>query len=89
MKTVLDKLSNEQARKEVDTYTKWLLIVSIITFFIFWPIAYGVVMLGFRNFLLTYHKGNRKRDDITRLRIMSGSALVISIATIAINTIYR
>ena len=54
MKTVLNKLSDEQARKEVDSRTYWLFGTSIVTLLIFWPVAFVVVVLGPRNFMLTY-----------------------------------
>ncbi len=85
MKTVLDKLSDKQAKHELDSRTNWLFAAAIVTFFIFWPFAGAVVALGFRNFLLTYHKGSKNREDITKIRVLSGGAVAIALSSLIIN----
>ena len=85
MKTVLDKLSDKQAQKEVEQRTYWLFASSIITFFILWPLAFAVAILGPRNFILTYHKGNRKRKDLLKIRVFTGIAVALSVITLVIN----
>jgi hypothetical protein len=82
MKTVLDKLSDEKAGNEVGKFTYVCLAVSVATLFAAWPLAAISVILGPREFLLTYHKGNKGRKDLSQLRIMSGLAVVIALISL-------
>lgn len=82
MKTVLDKLSDEKARNEVGKFTYVCLAVSVVTLFVAWPLAAISAILGPREFLLTYHKGNKGRKDLLQLRIMSGLAVAIALISL-------
>ena len=83
--TILGKLTDEKAQKEVKQFSLWGLIIALVTFFIFWPLAVAGLAFGGRAFLLTYHKGNKNRKDLTALRAMSGIAALLSAATLVLN----
>lgn len=77
MKTILDKLSDEKAQKELKRFAYASFIISIVTLFIFWWLSVVGIALGLRALLLTYHKGNKERKDLVKLRVMSIVAIVL------------
>src|SRR5688572_5047022 len=83
MKTVIEKLSDEKAKDEVGKLAYLCLGVSVVTFFALWPVAALSVILGPRAFLLTYHKGNKGRRDLLRLRIMIIFAVILALVSLA------
>lgn len=82
MKTVLD-IADDKAKNELSRLIYISYGAVIISFFVYWWLGFIGIALGARAFLLTFHKANAGRNDLLKLRIASGIAIVISIALIA------
>lgn len=83
MQTILSKLPDSKAKKEVKQFAILSLAVSAVSLIVFWWLAIPGLAFGGRALLLTYHKGNQDRKDLTRFRIISILAIVFSIGSIA------
>ncbi len=82
MQTILSKLSNQKAQEELKKFATLSLVLSAISLIILWWLAIVGLAFGARALLLTYHKGNKNRKDLIKLRVMS--ILVIVLALISI-----
>lgn len=81
MQTILSKLSDEKATKEVRQFSIAGLVLSVISLFIFWWLAIAGIALSARGLLLTWHRANKL--NATKYRVMSGIGLFIGILAIA------
>jgi hypothetical protein len=80
MQTILTKLPNEKAAKELKQFAVAGVILSLVALFIFWFLAIMGVAFSFRALLLTFHKGNSKRPRLILFRIVSIFGLLLGIA---------
>lgn len=70
MKTILTRITNEQAQKEI-RYLPWVAaITSIVPLFAFWFIAIAGFALSGRGLLLTFHKGLAAEPHLVWYRVL-------------------
>jgi hypothetical protein len=79
MKTILSKLSDEQAQKEVVQFSYASIVASSISIFIFWWLAMVGIFLGARGLLLTWHKGNAKDGKLALYMVLSSTGMIVGV----------
>lgn len=82
MKTILDKLTDEQAKKELGPYTLWGAALSGISLIVFWFLGIAGLALASRALLLTWHKGNKNQKDIFWYRAAAIFAVTAGLVSI-------
>lgn|GEM_PF-4592539 len=91
MKTILSKLSGEQARLEIKKFTWVSLPFAVVGFFIFHFLGVFALLFGSRAFTLTFHKDVKTLPKLWMYRILS---VVLSLlgwfeATVALGSISK
>lgn len=81
MKTVFNLPDNE-ARDYVKKYAYLSFGIAVVSLFIFGWLALVAAGVAVAAFILTFHKANKDRKDLMKLRLMSGFALIVSVAAI-------
>jgi len=81
LKTILSKLSNEQAQKEIKQFTYASIVSSLVSLVIFWWLAMVGIFFGIRGLMLTWHKGNADDKNLIIYRIISISGIIIGIVS--------
>lgn len=79
MKTILSKLSNKQAQKEIKQFAYASIISSAISLLIFWWLAMVGIFLGVRGLMLTWHRGNGNNKSLVLYRVLSATGIIIGI----------
>jgi hypothetical protein len=80
MQTILTKLSDEKAVKEVRQFAIAGLVLAGVSLFVFWWLAVAAIALCSRSLLLTWHKANTGKA--TKYRTMAIVGIVLSIVSI-------
>ncbi len=76
MKTILSKLTDQQAQNELKRVTLTAFALSAISLIIFWFLGMAGLALGVRSFLLTMHKGNKDDKNLLWYRAASVFAII-------------
>lgn len=79
MKTILDKLPDDKAQKELKQFTIAACVLSGVSIFMFWFIGVAGLALGARALLLTWHKANKNRKDLARYRVPAAAAVALGL----------
>jgi len=76
MKTILSKLSDEQASKELKQFTIWAATFSAVSLLMLWFLGFVGLALGARAVLLSFHKGNAGHKNLVWYRVGAGFAVI-------------
>jgi hypothetical protein len=77
MKTILTKLPDKQARKELKPYTLYAWLAALFSYYVLGRVGLISVFFGTRTLLLTYRKGNKKRRFLLLYRFSNILAIAI------------
>lgn len=80
MKTILTKLPDDKAKKEVKQFTYWGLALSAASLLIFWWLAIAGIAFCSRGLLLTWHKANRGRP--TKYGVLSALGVLLGLISL-------
>lgn len=82
VQTILTKLSDEKAQKELKPFALWGIGLSGVSLVVFWPLGIAGVACGARALLLAWHKGNKRRNDLLKYRLVSFVAIAVGFVSI-------
>lgn len=83
MKTLLDKLTDEKAQKELRQFGLWGPVLSVISLLIFWWLAIPGLAFSVRALLLTWHKGNTDNQKL-KYRILGLAGIILSLTSMIV-----